>query len=137
MKTISIKQLAAIKRVAQNVYPAQIKANKIRERIKDYSDALAELEKEIELSQAGVKAMTGYSVDYLINRDCSSSPAKYVPSENLEFDENTRLYTILELNTVSEEEPIIEESNNHKFEALVEGEDKDFGTNSSELPFNV
>lgn len=136
MKTISIKQLAAIKRVAQNVYPAQIKADKLREKIKDYSDALAELEKEIELSQAGVKAMTGYGVDYLINRDTTSSQAKYVPSENLEFNEDTRLYTILELNTISDEEPT-EEINNHEFEALVEGEGRDYGTDSSELPFNV
>ena len=58
MKTISIRQLATIKRVAQNVSSLVIKKNKLMEQIRELSKECDNLINEIEGHEVGVKMLT-------------------------------------------------------------------------------
>lgn len=55
MKTISIRQLATIKRVAQNVSSLVIRKNKLTEQIKELNKECNDLINEIEGHEVGVK----------------------------------------------------------------------------------
>ena len=68
MKTISIRQLATIKRVAQNVSSLVIRKNKLTEQIKELSKECNDLINEIEGHEVGVKMLTGRTSEELITR---------------------------------------------------------------------
>nr|DAH00034.1 MAG TPA: hypothetical protein [Crassvirales sp.] len=59
MKTISIRQFATIKRVAQNVNPLVVKKNKIAAKIDELNAEYNALTEEIEGHETGVKSLTG------------------------------------------------------------------------------
>lgn len=59
MKTISVRQMATIKRVAQNVNPLVVKKNKIAAKIDELNAEYNALTEEIEGHEMGVKALTG------------------------------------------------------------------------------
>lgn len=106
MKTISIRQLATIKRVAQNVSSLVIKKNKLVEQIKELSKELDDLINEIEGHEVGVKLLTGHTSEELITRviedtgkmDKNGKPIKltrYEPKEGVVvFNEERKVYEI-------------------------------------------
>ena len=106
MKTISIRQLATIKRVAQNVSSLVIKKNKLMEQMKELSKELDDLINEIEGHEVGVKMLTGHTSEELITRavedtgkmDKNGKPikiTKYEPKEGvLVFNEKEKVYEI-------------------------------------------
>lgn len=59
MKTITIRQFASVKRVAQNVNPLVTKKQKLMEKIKDLTSEISLLSQEIEGHEMGIKAITG------------------------------------------------------------------------------
>lgn len=59
MKTLSVRQFAGVKRIAQNVNPLVVKKNKIAAKISELSQEYNALEAEIEGHEMGVKALTG------------------------------------------------------------------------------
>lgn len=59
MKTLSVRQFAGVKRIAQNVNPLVVKKNKIAAKISELSKEYNALEAEIEGHEMGVKALTG------------------------------------------------------------------------------
>lgn len=106
MKTISIRQLATIKRVAQNVSSLVIRKNKLTEQIKELSKECNDLINEIEGHEVGVKMLTGHTSEELITRvvedtgkmDRNGKPikiTKYEPKEGvLVFNEKEKVYEI-------------------------------------------
>lgn len=123
MKTISVRQFATIKRVAQNVNPLVIKKNKILSKIVDLKDECTALEAEIEGHEMGIKALTGglTSESLVVKRiedtgkvDKDGKPIKktvYEPSDKLVWDEAAGVYNIIEDTPVaipvgSVEEPV-------------------------------
>ena len=59
MKTLSVRQFAGIKRIAQNVNPLVVKKNKIAAKIDELNAEYNALVEEIEGHEMGVKALTG------------------------------------------------------------------------------
>lgn len=59
MKTITVRQFAAVKRVAQNVNPLVVKKNKIAAKIDELNAEYNTLSAEIEGHETGIKAITG------------------------------------------------------------------------------
>lgn len=109
MKTISVRQMATIKRVAQNVNPLVIKKNKIAAKIEELKAEYEDLNNEIAGHEMGIKALTGgyISEDLVIKKvedsgkvDKDGKPikvTKYEPREDiLSFDEENNVYIINE-----------------------------------------
>ena len=67
MKTVTIRQFAAVKRVAQNVNPLVTKKAKIEAKIIELLNDKDQLEQEIEGHEIGIKALTGgYTSEQLV-----------------------------------------------------------------------
>lgn len=106
MKTISVRQFAAIKRVAQNVNFAVTKKNKIAEKIKELKEEYESLVAEIEGHEMGVLALTGHTSEELVTKviettdkvDKDGRPikvTKYEPKEGaVVFDEENKVYIV-------------------------------------------
>lgn len=116
MKTVTAKQLAAIKRVAMNVYPTYDKMQKVEDKMRELQAKYDELKNQIDLDEMGVKTMTGYSVMDLIDKVSDTTPTKYVPSDMLKFNEETKVYEIIDAPEVE----IIKESNTFEFNTNTE-----------------
>lgn len=58
-KTLTVRQFATIKRVAQNVNPLVVKKNKIAAKIDELNEEYNALNAEIEGHEMGIKALTG------------------------------------------------------------------------------
>lgn len=106
MKTLTVRQMAAVKRVAQNVNPLVVKKNKIATKINELHEEYVALEDEISGHELGIKAITGgYTCEDLIVKTVEDSGkvdkdgkpikvTKYEPSSNVVFNEDTKLYEI-------------------------------------------
>ena len=106
MKTISIRQLAAVKRVAQNVNSAVTKRNRIAEQLSKLNEEYNALAAEIEGHEAGILALTGHTSEELVTKvvtttykvDKDGRPikvTKYEPKEGIViFNEETKVYEI-------------------------------------------
>lgn len=116
MKTLTTRQLASVKRIAQNVNPLVIKKNKIIAKIDKLNEEFNALNAEIEGHEMGVKALTGgfTSEDLITKRmeetgkfDTNGNPikvTKYEPKEGVVvFSEDSNIYEI------HIDEPIIDE----------------------------
>ena len=115
MKTLTIRQFATVKRVAQNVNPLVVKKNKIAAKIDELNAEYNALTQEIEGHEMGIKAVTGglVSEDLVVKKvedtgkvDKDGKPikvTKYEPKEGVVvFNEEANVY---EIHT---EEPVIE-----------------------------
>lgn len=115
MKTLTIRQFATVKRVAQNVNPLVVKKNKIAAKIDELNAEYNALTQEIEGHEMGIKAVTGglVSEDLVVKKvedtgkvDKDGKPikvTKYEPKEGVVvFNEETNVY---EIHT---EEPVID-----------------------------
>ena len=115
-KTLSVRQFATVKRVAQNVNPLVVKKNKIAAKIDELNAEYNALVEEIEGHEMGIKALTGglTSEDLVVKKvedtgkvdknGCPVKVTKYEPKEGVVvFNEETNVY---EIHT---EEPEIED----------------------------
>ena len=59
MKTLSVRNVAALKRTAQNNYPLMVKRQKIVEQLAALTEEFDIINAQIEGAEAGSKAMTG------------------------------------------------------------------------------
>lgn len=113
MKTISVRQLASIKRTAQNVYPMVAKKNKIAAKIQELGQEFNEINEQIRGWEGAVISMTGHTSEDIVTRtvtpildengnqklDANGRPmniTKYEPSALLVFDEEKKVYTVIE-----------------------------------------
>ena len=107
MKTLSVRQFATIKRVAQNVNPLVVKKNKIAAKINELNAEYNALTEEIEGHEMGIKALTGglISEDLVVKKvedtgkvDKDGRPikvTKYEPKESVvTFNEEANVYEI-------------------------------------------
>lgn len=107
MKTISIRQFASVKRIAQNVSPLVVKKNKIAAKIDELNAEYNALIGEIEGHEMGVKSLTGglTSEDLVVKKvedtgkvDKDGKPikvTKYEPKEGVVvFNEEANVYEI-------------------------------------------
>ena len=106
-KTLSVRQFATIKRVAQNVNPLVVKKNKIAAKINELNAEYNALTEEIEGHVMGIKALTGgfISEDLVVKKvedtgkvDKEGKPikvTKYEPKEGVVvFNEEANVYEI-------------------------------------------
>lgn len=107
MKTLTVRQFAGVKRIAQNVNPLVVKKNKIAAKIDELNAEYDALTEEIEGHEMGVKALTkGFtSEDLVVKRvedtgktDKDGKPikvTKYEPKEGVVvFNEEANVYEI-------------------------------------------
>lgn len=107
MKTLTVRQFAAVKRVAQNVNPLVVKKNKIAAKISELNEEYNAINEEIEGHEMGVKALTGglTSEDLITKRvedtgkvDKDGKPikvTKYEPKEGaITFNVEANVYEI-------------------------------------------
>ena len=107
MKTLTVRQFAGVKRIAQNVNPLVVKKNKIAAKIDELNAEYNALTEEIEGHEMGVKALTGglTSENLVVKRvedtgkvDKDGNPikvTKYEPKANIVvFNEEANVYEI-------------------------------------------
>ena len=107
MRTISIRQFASVKRIAQNVSPLVVKKNKIAAKIDELNAEYNALIEEIEGHEMGVKALTGglTSEDLVVKKvedtgkvdknGCPVKVTKYEPKAGVVvFNEGANVYEI-------------------------------------------
>lgn len=122
MRTLTVRQFAAVKRVAQNVNYAVTKKNKIAEKIALLNAELETLVAEIEGHEMGIKAISGYTSEQLVTKVVEDTGktdkdgkvikvTKYEPrAEVVTFNETTKLYEIKDTPVEEasvEEEPVM------------------------------
>ena len=106
-KTLTVRQFAGVKRIAQNVNPLVVKKNKIAAKIDELNAEYNALTEEIEGHEMGVKALTGglTSEDLVIKKvedtgkvDKDGKPikvTKYEPKAGVVvFNEEANVYEI-------------------------------------------
>lgn len=106
-KILSVRQMATVKRVAQNVNPLVVKKNKIAAKIDELNAEYNALTEEIEGHEMGVKALTGgfTSEDLVVKKvedtgkvDKDGKPVKvtkYEPKAGIMvFNEEANVYEI-------------------------------------------
>ena len=108
MKTLTVRQMAAVKRVAMNVNPLVVKKNKLMDKICELRKEVESLNDEIMGHEMGIQALTGglVSEDLLTKKvevtdkvDKNGHPikiTKYEPSEIVTFNEELKVYEIKE-----------------------------------------
>lgn len=107
MKTLTTRQFATVKRVAQNVNPLVVKRNKIANKIEELDAAWNSLTKEIESHEMGIRALTGgFTSENLVikkventgkvdKNGCPVKMIKYEPNTDIiVFNEETHVYEI-------------------------------------------
>lgn len=80
-KTFTAREIAQIKRTAQNVYPIVAKRDRILTKVKALYGDLSVLDAQIDAWEMGVKAMTGgYTTTQLVDRvvDPEANTTKFV-----------------------------------------------------------
>ena len=120
MKKLTIRQVAQLKRTAQNVYPLVSKKNKLIEQMNQLNAEIVSINAQIDAWEGATKAMTdGFTSENLITRKviCLTNEdgtpkvdkngqqmkaTKYEPKEDvLAFNEEENVYEI----TLNNEEP--------------------------------
>lgn len=106
MKKLTIRNFAAIKRIAQNVNPLVVKKNRMLAQAKKILLEVKEIEEEIKGYEAGVVALTdGYQSEALVTKvventgklDKDNAPikvTKYIPTNLVTFSEEENCYYI-------------------------------------------
>lgn len=118
MRTLTIRQFAAVKRVAQNVNYAVTKRTKVAEQITRLNQEYNDLTEEIEGHEAGIVKLTGLTSEELVVKvventgkvDKDGKPikvTKYEPREDrVRFNEEKKVYEILEETPAFTETPV-------------------------------
>lgn len=121
MKTLSIRNVAALKRTAQNNYPLIAKREKLAEQIAQLQEEFDVVNAQIEGAETGSRAMTGgYTSLALIERQVVPTgkldangkeikQTKYVPREGaLVLNEDGTYSITLPVPEVQPEAPVVE-----------------------------
>lgn len=136
MKTLTIRQFAAVKRVAQNVNYAVTKRHKVAEQISKLNEEYNALTEEIEGHEAGIVRLTGFTSEELVAKvventgkvDKDGKPikvTKYEPREDrVRFNEEKKVYEILDEAPVFTEAPAgtMDNIDDTETVGMVEGE---------------
>lgn len=78
MKEFSIKEKAAMKRIAANVYGYLQKRNKLMDKISKLQEECNDIQKQIDINEAPLKVMTeGYTVEDIFNIITDNKPVKF------------------------------------------------------------
>lgn len=93
MKVITVKQMAATKRVAQNVQPLVAKKARLNAQIEKLNAEIVTLQEQIDVQQGYVKSFAGgFTTEQLIVRN---EDGRYEPNtEVVYFDEEKRVYVV-------------------------------------------
>ena len=106
MKKLTIRNFAAIKRIAQNVNPLVVKKNRMLAQAKKILLEVRGIEEEIKGYEAGVVALTGgYQSEALVTKvvedtgkiDKDNTPikvTKYIPTNLVTFSEEENCYYV-------------------------------------------
>lgn len=108
MKTITFRQLAVIKRTAQNVNPLVEKRKKALAKLEELYTELETLNTEIAGHEGGIKAMTGYTSSDLVTKVVTKldktdkkgnvlTKTEYIPTSILKYNEEKNVYEIEEV----------------------------------------
>ena len=146
MKTVTIRQFAAVKRVAQNVNPLVTKKAKIEAKIIELLNDKDQLEQEIEGHEIGIKALTGgYTSEQLVVKkvettdkvDKNGNPVKIVKYEfnpdRVFFDKENNVYVIKEEESVEEKTDDLNTCENGNCDLSSSNEEQP----NTELPFDI
>ena len=146
MKTVTIRQFAAVKRVAQNVNPLVTKKAKIEAKIIELLNDKDQLEQEIKGHEIGIKALTGgYTSEQLVVKkvettdkvDKNGNPIKIVKYEfnpdRVSFDKENNVYVIKEEESVKEETDNLNTCENGNCDLSSSNEEQ----LNTELPFDI
>ena len=146
MKTVTIRQFAAVKRVAQNVNPLVTKKAKIEAKIIELLNDKDQLEQEIKGHEIGIKALTGgYTSEQLVVKkvettdkvDKNGNPIKIVKYEfnpdRVFFDKENNVYVIKEEESVKEETDNLNTCENGNCNLSSSNEEQ----LNTELPFDI
>lgn len=114
-KTLTTRQFATIKRVAQNVNPLVVKKGKILDKISKLEEEFKALCEEIEGHEMGIKSITGgYTSENLVIKkvedtgktDKDGNPVKvtkYEPNpDKVYYNEELNVYNIIEPMDISD-----------------------------------
>lgn len=101
---LTVKQMAAIKRVAQTVAPYTVKKAKLQEQIRKAAEQIKQLDDAMEAFQVPVRGMTGgLTSEAIIMRTTINGAAKYEPNPSVvRFNEASRVYEF-----ITEEAPVV------------------------------
>ena len=98
MKTLTKQQAAVIKRTAQTINPLKMKRDRLTDKIDVLMEEIRELDREMEVWEEGIKAMTGgYRTSDLVDKVTENGSSRYVlrypdtivpPQENKEEEDN-------------------------------------------------
>lgn len=120
MKTITSRQMASVKRTAQNVNPMVVKKTKLLAKIDSINAELEELNTQINSWEGAIIAMTGTTSEQLVRKvvspvyDADGNPkldikgqqvmvTKYeINPEIVSYDENKKVYNILTIEDTKE-----------------------------------
>ena len=106
MKKLTIRNFAAIKRIAQNVNPLVVRKNRMLAQAKKILLEVKEIEEEIKGYEVGVVALTGgYQSEALVTKvvedtgkvDKDNNPikvTKYIPTNLVTFNEEENCYYV-------------------------------------------
>lgn len=116
-KTLTVRQFAGIKRIAQNVNPLVVKKNKIASKIDELNAEYNALTEEIEGHEMGVKALTGglTSEDLVVKKieDTGKVDKEGKPIKVTKYEPKASVVTYNEEQNVYEihiEEPVFDNS---------------------------
>lgn len=114
-KTLTVRQFAGVKRIAQNVNPLVVKKNKIAAKINELNAEYNALTEEIEGHEMGVKALTGglTSEDLVVKKveDTGKVDKEGKPIKVTKYEPKAGVVTYNEKQNVYEihiEEPVLD-----------------------------
>lgn len=114
-KTLTVRQFAGVKRIAQNVNPLVVKKNKIAAKIDELNTEYNALTEEIEGHEMGVKALTGglTSEDLVVKKveDTGKVDKEGKPIKVTKYEPKASVVTYNEEQNVYEihiEEPVLD-----------------------------
>ena len=124
VKTLTVRQFATVKRVAQNVNPLVVKRSKLFAKIEELNEEITAINEEVSGHEMGIKALTGgMTSEQLVNKlvedtgktDKDGKPikvTKYEPKEGtVVFNAADNVYEIY-VEESNQEDTTQEETNN-------------------------
>lgn len=114
-KRISYQQFQSVRAVAKAIDPIQRKQKLVRDKIEALANEYKGYTAQIEALEAGIVQIIGFHVSDLVKKVYEGKLSKYVPTDNVTYDEVTKQYVITTPNEPSfqsNEGTSTEESNN-------------------------
>lgn len=146
VKTLTVRQFATVKRVAQNVNPLVVKRSKLFAKIEELNEEIAAINEEVSGHEMGIKALTGgMTSEQLVNKlvedtgktDKDGKPikvTKYEPKEGtVVFNANDNVYEI-HVEEFKIEDPLIENTSNLNSNNTMNESECETIENSMNLP---